>query len=63
MTENVSTSIKLTPKGVELILTALNHLPRGQVDELFNDIVNQYRAEIARLQAEVAVPEVDTEEA
>jgi len=61
MTEQIITNIKMTPQGVELVLTALNQLPRGQVEALFQDIVNQYQTEIKRMQAEAHVAE-STEE-
>lgn len=57
MTEQVITNIKMTPQGVELVLTALNQLPRGQVEALFQDIVSQYQAEIKRMQAEAHAAE------
>jgi hypothetical protein len=57
MTEQVITNIKMTPQGVELVLTGLNQLPRGQVEALFQDIVSQYQAEIKRMQAEAAEAE------
>jgi len=52
MNNQITTNIQLTPQGVELVLTALNQLPRGQVEALFQDIVTQYQAEIKRMQAE-----------
>ncbi len=57
MTEQVITNIKMTPQGVELVLTGLNQLPRGQVEALFQDIVSQYQAEIKRMQAEAHAAE------
>lgn len=57
MTEQIITNIKMTPAGVELVLTALNQLPRGQVEALFQDIVGQYQAEIKRMQAEAHAAE------
>lgn len=57
MTEQVITNIKMTPGGVELVLTGLNQLPRGQVEALFQDIVSQYQAEIKRMQTEAAEAE------
>jgi hypothetical protein len=57
MTEQIITNIKMTPAGVELVLTALNQLPRGQVEALFQDIVNQYQTEIKRMQAEAHAAE------
>jgi hypothetical protein len=66
MTEQVITNIKLTPQGIDLVLTALNQLPRGQVEALFQDIVNQYQTEIKRMQEEAHAAEaaevVDVEE-
>ena len=62
MTEQVITNIKMTPQGVELVLTALNQLPRGQVEALFQDIVNQYQTEIKRMQAEAHAAEPESTE-
>ena len=63
MTEQIITNIKMTPAGVELVLTALNQLPRGQVEALFQDIVNQYQTEIKRMQAEAHAAEAAAVEA
>jgi len=63
MTEQIITNIKMTPQGVELVLTALNQLPRGQVEALFQDIVGQYQAEIKRMQAEAHAAEAANAEA
>jgi hypothetical protein len=52
MDNKVITNIQLTPQGVDIVLTGLNQLPRGQVEALFQDIVNQYQTEIKRMQAE-----------
>jgi hypothetical protein len=52
MNNQITTNIQMTPQGVELVLTGLNQLPRGQVEALFQDIVSQYQAEIKRMQAE-----------
>jgi hypothetical protein len=57
MNNQITTNIQMTPQGVELVLTALNQLPRGQVEALFQDIVNQYQAEIKRMQAEAHAAE------
>ncbi len=57
MTNQVTVDIKMTLAGVELVLTALNQLPRGQVEALFQDIVNQYQTEIKRMQAEAHAAE------
>ena len=62
MNNQIITNIKMTPQGVELVLTALNQLPRGQVEALFQDIVAQYQAEIKRMQAETEPAEAPTEE-
>jgi hypothetical protein len=35
-------SIKMVPAGVELVLNALNQLPREQVDGLYSEIFAQY---------------------
>lgn len=52
MDNKIFTNIKLSPESVELVLTGLNQLARGQVETLFQDIVTQYQDEIKRLQAE-----------
>ena len=57
MDNQITTNIQMTPQGVELVLTGLNQLPRGQVEALFQDIVNQYQAEIKRMQAEAHAAE------
>ena len=66
MDNKVITNIQLTPQGVDIVLTGLNQLPRGQVEALFQDIVNQYQTEIKRMQAEAYAVEnataIDVEE-
>lgn len=57
MSNRIFTNIKLSPEAVELVLTGLNQLPRGQVEALFQDIVTQYQTEIKRMQAEAAAAE------
>lgn len=57
MNNQIFTNIKLTPQGVDLVLTGLNQLPRGQVETLFQDIVSQYQTEIKRMQAEAHAAE------
>ena len=57
MNNQITTNIKLTTQGVDLVLTGLNQLPRGQVESLFQDIVNQYQADIKRMQVEPYAPE------
>jgi len=57
MDNQITTNIKLTTQGVDLVLTGLNQLPRGQVEALFQDIVSQYQAEIKRMQAEAHAAE------
>lgn len=41
--------IKMVPAGVELVLNALNQLPRAQVDGLFNEIAGQYGLQMQEL--------------
>lgn len=43
-------TIKMVPAGVELVLNALNQLPRAQVDGLFNEIAGQYGFQMQELQ-------------
>lgn len=57
MNNQIFTNIKLTPQGVDLVLTGLNQLPRGQVETLFQDIVSQYQTEIKRMQADAHAAE------
>jgi uncharacterized protein (DUF305 family) len=57
MSNQITVNIQMTPQGIELVLTALNQLPRGQVEALFQDIINQYQAEIKRMQAEAHAAE------
>ncbi len=52
MSNQIIVNIKMTPAGAELVLNALNQLPRGQVEALFQDILGQYQAEVKRLQGE-----------
>jgi hypothetical protein len=59
MQDQIFTNIKMTPGGVELVLTGLNQLPRGQVEALFQDIVNQYQTEIVRMQAEARAADAE----
>ena len=54
MNSPVFVNIKMVPAGVELVLNALNQLPRAQSNDLWQDIFNQYQAEFKRLQAEAA---------
>lgn len=42
--------IKMVPAGVELVLNALNNLPRGQVDGLWQEIASQYGYQLQELQ-------------
>jgi hypothetical protein len=57
----ILTNIKLSPQAIEIVLTALNQLPRGQVEVLFQNIVTQYQDEIKRLQAEAVAAELAPE--
>lgn len=43
-------TIKMVPAGVELVLNALNQLPRAQVDALWQEIAGQYTYQIQELQ-------------
>ena len=40
----------MVPAGIELVLTALNKLPREQTDGLFNEIAGQYGYQMQELQ-------------
>lgn len=44
-------TIKMVPAGVELVLQALNKLPRETSDGLFKEIAGQYEYQIRELQA------------
>jgi len=57
MNNQIFTNIKLSSESVELVLTGLNQLPRGQVEELFQDIVIQFQNEIKRMQLEATPAE------
>jgi hypothetical protein len=57
MDNQIFTNIKLTPQDIELVLTGLNQLARGQVETLFQNIVTQYKAEIKRMQFEATPAE------
>lgn len=52
MSNQIIVNIKMVPAGVELVLNALNQLPRAQSNDLWQDIFNQYQAEFKRLQGE-----------
>ncbi len=43
-------TIKMVPAGVELVLQALNKLPREMSDGLFNEIAGQYGYQLQELQ-------------
>lgn len=43
-------TIKMVPAGVELVLAALNKLPREQSDPLFQEIAGQYGYQMQELQ-------------
>lgn len=43
-------SIKMVPGGVELVLSALNKLPREQGNDLYNEINGQYLYQMQQLQ-------------
>jgi hypothetical protein len=43
-------TIKMVPAGVELVLNALNQLPRGQVEGLWQEIAGQYTYQMQELQ-------------
>lgn len=43
-------TIKMVPAGVELVLAALNKLPRETSDGLFNEIAGQYGYQMQELQ-------------
>lgn len=43
-------TIKFVPAGVELVLGALNKLPREQVDGLFQEVRGQYQYQMEELQ-------------
>ncbi len=59
-------NIKMVPAGVELVLKALNKLPREDSNELFGEILNQYMYEIQRTtlekKAQEAAEQVDAEQ-
>ena len=43
----------MVPAGIELVLAALNKLPREQADGLFNEIAGQYGYQMQELQKAV----------
>ena len=47
-------NIKMVPAGVEMVLMALNQLPRAQSDALFNEIRTQAEQQLQQYQALVA---------
>ena len=46
MTKPQIINIQMVPAGVELVLQALNKLPREQSDGLFIEIFEQYKAQV-----------------
>lgn len=46
--------LKFTPAGAELVLHALNQLPRGQVDALWQQTAAQYQQQVQELQRKAA---------
>lgn len=61
-------TIKMVPAGIELVLAALNKLPREQVEGLFSEIAGQYGYQMQELQkaaqaAAATNPPTDTEQA
>ena len=46
MTKPQIINIQMVPAGVELVLQALNKLPREQSDALFLEILEQYKAQV-----------------
>lgn len=45
-------NIKFVPAGVELVLQALNKLPREQVDGLWQEVYGQYSQQLAELRVQ-----------
>ena len=43
-------NIKMVPAGVDLVLKALNKLPREQSDDLFREIADQANQQLQELQ-------------
>ena len=42
-------TIKFVPEGVKLVLAALNNLPRGQVDMLYQEIDAQFQFQLQQM--------------
>ena len=49
-------NIQFTLPGAELMIAALRKLPHETVDPLVQEVIAQYKNEVARLQKIVAVP-------
>ena len=54
-------TLQCTPAGVDLLLAALNQLPRGQVDALWHEIEGQYVKQLQALRA-AALEKIKDEE-
>ena len=54
-------TIKFVPAGVELVLGALNKLPREQVEALFQEVLGQYQYQMEELQKQAQAAEAVTD--
>lgn len=51
-------TIQMVPAGIELVLSALNKLPREQSDALFKEIEGQYAYQMQQLKQAAQAPQV-----
>jgi hypothetical protein len=58
MTKPPIINIQMVPAGVELVLAALNKLPREQSDPLYQEILGQYVYQMSQHQKPESQPDV-----
>ena len=56
-------TIKFVPAGVELVLGALNKLPREQVEALFQEVLGQYQYQMEEMQKQAQAEKDAADEA
>lgn len=61
MTKPPILNIQMVPAGVELVLAALNKLPREQSDPLYQEILGQYAYQMSQINKPESQPDVAAE--
>ncbi len=62
MTQPTILNMQMTPAGVELTIAALRKLPHEQVNDLVQELWQQYKAQMQALaEATLAAPEPETD--